>query len=68
MQLDIPQHQYFPANAERMAVHCLESGCIGKYILLGPRKFRSSEDFATLGPRAIFQVQVFQKHKAVTKI
>ena len=27
-----PQNQYFPANAERMDVHCLESGCIGKYI------------------------------------
>ena len=27
-----PQNQYFPANAERMSVHCLESGCIGKYI------------------------------------
>ena len=26
-----PQNQYFPANAERMSVHCLESGCIGKY-------------------------------------
>ena len=26
------QNQYFPANAERMGVHCLESGCIGKYI------------------------------------
>ena len=32
-----PQNQYFPANAERMDVHCLESGCIGKYIPLGPR-------------------------------
>ena len=31
-----PQNQYFPANAERMDVHCLESGCIGKYIPLGP--------------------------------
>ena len=31
------QNQYFPANAERMDVHCLESGCIGKYIPLGPR-------------------------------
>ena len=28
---DTPQNQYFPANAERMAEHCLESGCIGKY-------------------------------------
>ena len=27
-----PQNQYFPANSERMSVHCLESGCIGKYI------------------------------------
>ena len=26
-----PQNQYFPANSERMSVHCLESGCIGKY-------------------------------------
>ena len=26
-----PQNQYFPANDERMSVHCLESGCIGKY-------------------------------------
>ena len=34
-----PQNQYFPANAERMDVHCLESGCIGKYIPLGPRDF-----------------------------
>ena len=67
MQLNIPQHQYFPANAERMPRVGIP-GCIGKYILLGPRKFRSAEDFATLGPRAIFQVQVFQKHKAVTKI
>ena len=25
--------------AERMDVHCLESGCIGKYIPLGPRDF-----------------------------
>ena len=31
-----PQNQYFPANSERMSVHCLESGCIGKYIHLGP--------------------------------
>ena len=36
---NIPQNQYFPANAERMDVHCLESGCIGKYIPLGPRDF-----------------------------
>ena len=34
-----PQNQYFPANAERMAVHCLEWGCIGKYIPQGPRDF-----------------------------
>ena len=34
-----PQNQYFPANAERMSVHCLESGCIGKYTHLGPRDF-----------------------------
>ena len=34
-----PQNQYFPANAERMDVHCLESGCIGKYIPLGPWDF-----------------------------
>ena len=27
----------YSANAERMDVHCLESGCIGKYIPLGPR-------------------------------
>ena len=27
-----PQNRYFPANAERMDVHCLESGCIVKYI------------------------------------
>ena len=26
------ENQYFPANAERLDVHCLESGCIGKYI------------------------------------
>ena len=32
-----PQNQYFPANSERMSVHCLESGCIGKYTHLGPR-------------------------------
>ena len=25
------QNQYFPDNAERMSVHCLASGCIGKY-------------------------------------
>ena len=31
------QNQYFPANAERMVVHCLELGCIGNYIPLGPR-------------------------------
>ena len=31
-----PQNQYFFANAERMDVHCLESGCIGKYILATP--------------------------------
>ena len=34
-----PQNQYFPANSERMSVHCLESGCIGKYTPLGPRDF-----------------------------
>ena len=34
-----PQNQYFPANDERMYVHCLESGCIGKYTPLGPRDF-----------------------------
>ena len=34
-----PQNQYFPANSERMSVHCLESGCIGKYTHLGPRGF-----------------------------
>ena len=34
-----PQNQYFPANGERMSVHCLESGCIGKYTPLGPRDF-----------------------------
>ena len=37
-----PQNQYFPANAERMDVHCLESGCIGKYIPLGPQDFKIS--------------------------
>ena len=46
------QNQYVPANAERMVVHCLESGCIGKYI-------PSGGDIAPLGaqdcPRAIFQ-------------
>ena len=26
------KNQYFPANAERMSIHCLGSGCIGKYI------------------------------------
>ena len=26
-----PQNQYFPANAERMAVHCLQSGYIGTH-------------------------------------
>ena len=53
-----PQNQYFPANAERMDVHCLESGCIGKYIPLGPRDFprpsRLPSGFAlgqSLGPR-----------------
>ena len=35
-----PQNQYFPANSERMSVHCLESGCIGKYTHLGPQDFR----------------------------
>ena len=34
-----PQNQYFPANSERMSVHCLESGCIGKYTHLDPRDF-----------------------------
>ena len=34
-----PQNQYFPANSERMSVHCLESGCIAKYTHLGPRDF-----------------------------
>ena len=34
-----PQNQYFPANSERMSVHCLESGCIGKFTHLGPRDF-----------------------------
>ena len=34
-----PQNQYFPANSERMSVHCLESGCIEKYTHLGPRDF-----------------------------
>ena len=33
------QNQYFPANAERMSVHCLESGYIGKYTPRGPRDF-----------------------------
>ena len=37
-----PQNQYFPANAKRMAVHCLESGCIGKYIPLEPLDFPQS--------------------------
>ena len=41
-----PQNQYFPDNAERMSVHCLESGCIGKYEIalrqsLGPRGAKS---------------------------
>ena len=36
-----PQNHYLPAIDERMAVHCLESGCIGKYISLG-RKFGTS--------------------------
>ena len=34
-----PQNQYFPANSERMSVHCHESGYIGKYIHLGHRDF-----------------------------
>jgi hypothetical protein len=34
-----PQNQYFPANSERMSVHCLESGCIEKYTHHGPRDF-----------------------------
>ena len=34
-----PKNQYFPDNDERMSVHCLESGCIGKYTPLGPRDF-----------------------------
>ena len=34
-----PQNQYFPANAERMSVHCLELGCMGKYTPLSPRDF-----------------------------
>ena len=33
------KNQYFPDNDERMSVHCLESGCIGKYTPLGPRDF-----------------------------
>ena len=36
-----PQNQYFPANAERMSIHCFESGCIGKYIPLRPRGYIS---------------------------
>ena len=47
-----PQNQYFPANSERMSVHCLESGCIGKYTHLGPQDFpRVGIFFAPLGPR-----------------
>ena len=38
-----PQSQYLPANVESIgytiAVHCLESGCFGKYITLGPQDF-----------------------------
>ena len=33
------QNQQFPDNDERMSVHCLESGCIGKYTPRGPRDF-----------------------------
>ena len=33
------KNQYFPDNDERMSVHCLESGCIGKYTPLDPRDF-----------------------------
>ena len=33
------KNQYFPDNDERMSVHCLESGCIGKYTPRGPRDF-----------------------------
>ena len=45
-----PQNQYFPANAERMDVHCLESGHIGKYTPLGPRDFpRASPSGNLLG-------------------
>ena len=36
-----PQNQYFPANAEKMSVHCLELGCIGNYTPLGPRCYSS---------------------------
>ena len=43
-----PQNQYFPANSERMSVHCLESGCIGKYTHLGPRDFALGQ---SVGPR-----------------
>ena len=60
-----PQNQYFPANSERMSVHCLESGCIGNTptsaleISLGwefctPRPSRLPSGFAlgqSLGPR-----------------
>ena len=34
-----------------MSVHCLESGCIGKYTPLGPRDFPCARNFAPPGPR-----------------
>ena len=55
-----PQNQYFPANSERMSVHCLESGCIGKYTHLGPRDFpragilHPSALGKSLGPRGVY--------------
>ena len=48
-----PQNQYFPANAERMAVHCLESGCIGKYI---PQEISRGQGFSILRPERFPQV------------
>ena len=45
-----PQNQYFPANSERMSVHCLESGWIEKYPPR-PSRFPSGGNFAPLGPR-----------------
>ena len=63
-----PQNQYFPDNAERMSVHYLESGCIGKYtpsaleIALGLRPRAMSRASGckipalgkSLGPRGVY--------------